>query len=295
MRVFVDAPPTLSRAMTRVARALTEYAPLHVQITKNPIDADLVMLHVIGYHEAVKDIDLLVKRGQQFGIIQYCLRSTEKPSTASWAPIWAEAQVVWSYYDLRGATEEDALFIDAEPNWYISPLGVDTRVFYPVQPPREREFTILTSGYVAESECVNEAATAVHRVGGYQFHLGPNLNFNGTRVRHELGISDQQLADVYRSSQFVAGLRRGEGFELPAAEGLLCGARPILFDRSHYRRWYDGFAEFIPEGSPDEVTDALEALFRKGPRPVSHAELLAARDVFDWETLVSGFWEKAVG
>jgi hypothetical protein len=67
-----------------------------------------------------------------------------------------------------------------------------------------------------------------------------------------------------------------------------------MFDRPHYRRWFDGFAEFIPEGSPEEVADALEALFKQGARPVSEAEILAARDYFDWDTIITGFWEKVL-
>lgn len=294
MKVFVDSPPLLSRAMFRVAHALRKYAPLNVQITKDPIEADLVILHVIGYQDTIEAANLLTKRGQKYGVIQYCLRSTERPSTMYWAPLWAEAQIVWSYYDLPGLVAEDNFYPDEEPNWYISPLGVDANVFNVEDGPRSDRFTIFTSGYVAREECVGEAADAVHRVQGWQFHLGPNLNLNGTRVRYELGILDEDLADAYRSSQFVAGLRRREGFELPAAEGLLCGARPIMFDQPHYRRWFDGFAEFIPEGTPEQVTDSLEQLFRQGARPVTQAELLAAKDYFDWETIVNGFWEKAL-
>ena len=227
-------------------------------------------------------------------MIQYCLRSTQRPSTMSWAPLWSEAEVVWSYYDLARMSAEENCIRFEEPNWYYSPLGASTTVFRD-EPKYDRHFTILTSGYVAESETVREAAEAVRRVNGSQFHLGPDLHLNsGVQVRYELGISDERLAAAYRSSQFVAGLRRVEGFELPAAEGLLCGARPIMFDRDHYRHWFDGFAEFIPEGTYQEVADALEKLFREGPRPVTPEEREAAVERFNWETIANGFWEKVL-
>lgn len=291
MRVYVTPGAGLSRAMDRVAYAMRRYAPPMISIVDHPTLADLVVLHTIGYPETVDTIKWLTAQGQRYAIIQYCLRTTQQPSTRQWAPLWSEADVVWSYYDLKAMCREDETIFE-DVNFYISPLGADASVFQ--QGYGARTFTILTSGYVAETEGVREAAEAVHRVGGKQFHLGPNLNLNGTQTQYALGISDVALAKAYQSSQFVAGLRRCEGFEMPAAEGLLCGARPIMFDRPHYRRWFDGFAEFIPEGTVAEVTDSLEKLFRDGARPVTQAERMAASDYFSWESIVEGFWERVI-
>lgn len=124
-------------------------------------------------------------------------------------------------------------------------------------------------------------------------HLGPDLKL-GPGVEYHLDIPDRKLAGLYSMCQFVAGLRRCEGFEMPAAEGLLCGARPIMFDAPHYRAWFDGLAEFIPETDAASVTNALEGLFREGAVPVSQSEKWDARGRFDWQRLVTGFWTKVL-
>ena len=71
-------------------------------------------------------------------------------------------------------------------------------------------------------------------------------------------------------------LRRIEGFELPAAEGLLCGARPILFANSSGYDWYKPWGVFIEETDRAGVIDQLEAIFRRGAQLVTSEERAAA-------------------
>jgi hypothetical protein len=71
----------------------------------------------------------------------------------------------------------------------------------------------------------------------------------------------------------------------------VCGARPIVFDAPHYRRWYEPWAEFIPEGSGEEVTNALIGVFERGPRPVTREERQEANYRFDWANIVPDFWK----
>jgi glycosyltransferase involved in cell wall biosynthesis len=154
--------------------------------------------------------------------------------------------------------------------------------------------TILTSGYVAESEGVREAAEAMKRVGLEGYHLGPPMNL-GSHVRCLLGMGDETLARMYSECKYVAGLRRVEGFELPAAEGLLCGARPILFDAPHYRDWFHRWGIFIPEGDSAQVTDSLEDIFRRLPDlPVEDGEIAEARKLFDWGRIIPAFWSEVL-
>lgn len=293
MKVYINVPNGLSRAMTRVENALRMYAPTHIHFVNDEAAADFVLLHVIGYPETVEAVERVTSRNQKYGIIQYCLRSTQMPSCLPWAALWAGAEVVWSYYDLPGMAKDDGIRVDSDDpiNFYISPLGVDHTVFY--KKDFKRGWTILTSGYVPESEGVLEAERATGMFDLPMFHLGPGDVRFGKHVTQSVGIADKYLCDIYNRCQWVAGLRRDEGFELPAAEGLLCGARPIMFDRPHYRRWFDGFAEFIPEGSFDKVVEALVKVFTDGQhrRPVSDGELERAKELFSWKRIVSGFWE----
>ena len=271
--------------------ALERYAPDDVEIVEYRNDADLVVMHVIGRQDKTTGkARLLLENNQRYAMIQYCVRNTLRPHTSTWLPLWRDATLVWSYYDLEAWCAADWTPFDF--SFYHAPLGVDSETFWPRE--EERKFIIGTSGHSAVIEGVREAAFATKRVGGTMFHLGRELN-RGSDIVCQEGMDDNALADILSQCKFVAGLRRTEGFELMAAEGLMCGARPICFDRSHYRQWYAQWAEFIPEGSRDEVIDNLEALFREGVRPVTDEERRAAADLFDWQRVVEGFWKGCLG
>ena len=208
--------------------------------------------------------------------------STEEKKPNFWKSLWEGAEVVWSYLDLRTFAPTYTF------NFYHAPLGVDRDVFNR-QHECERDITLLTTGFVANAECVRESSEAVRRVGGQHVHVGEDFQL-GSHAKTMISISDAEMANLYSRSQFVAGLRRDEGFELPAAEGLLCGARPIMFDAPHYRQWFDDFAEFVPEDRASVVTNAIEAVLRRDDLEVSTAESERAAQVFDWHTVIDGFW-----
>lgn len=290
MHVFLSPPPSLSLAMQRVAHHLAETAPAYgFEVVNKETQADFFVLHVIG---ADSEETIWSLRGKPYAMLQYCVRSTAHDSKW-WMPLWDGAAAVWSYYDLIALLKEDNAPVDTMRNFYHAPLGGDFRSFRRWSVPKSS--VILTSGYVAESEGIHEAAEAVRRIGGKMVHLGPKENFPELAeypVAFMHRVNDGILSQAYSRSKYVAGLRRGEGFELPAVEGLLSGARPVCFDRPHYRQWFEGFAEFIPEGTKEEVTDALEALFRGPYREVTETEIAEAREKFDWERLTAGFWAK---
>jgi hypothetical protein len=289
MKVFCETPPGLSRAMSRVVAAMKKFAPTRVQFVNNPKQSDLIVLHVIGYPETVDSIKHILDAGKKYIVIQYCMRSTQRPNTADWLPIWVEAEMVWSYYDLHELIVDDGHNVP-KFNFYRSPFGADPAFLDYDMPIRPRWADIMTSGYVAESETVGEVVEATRRLGHRMIHLGPPSATRGRHVTTITGVSDTDLASYYAQCWRVAGLRRCEGFEMPAVEGLACGARPVMFDSPHYRAWFNEFAEFIPEGSVNDVTDALTALLRQPPNPVTDDERRAAMDRFDWARIINGFW-----
>ena len=313
MRACVAASPKLSGAMQRVAGALARWAPPEIDIVPTPELADLVVVHTIGT-DVWPLIESLEHHGKRFAMMQYCLRTTQEPEAWMWMPYWRRAAAVWSYYDLDAALVGDEFKGQACP-WcdeelphlgqgtgatdfprcfYYAPLGADPETFSEQLTLGER-FVILTSGYVAESECIAECWAAAARVGRRVFHLGPPDEFrdlNSDHVEFGYGITDTQLARAYSRSDYVAGMRRCEGFEMPAVEGLLCGARPLMLDAPHYRRWFEPWAMFVPETGPEELTDNLERVFAKRPPMVIDIERDAAAERFNWERLVGGFWSR---
>lgn len=291
-------PLVPSRALTRVKNALACRMPTGTARAWALVRGDIVIVPVIGRRDRIRaTVEQLTRQGKHVALIQYVLRSTQKPSTHDWIDIWRKCRVVWSYYDLPALCREDGCRSDFA--FYHAPLGVESTVFHPdaVAPKAQeqsRDWLVVTTGRDWLTESVRECVLAAQKVGGRAWHLGADLK--QPRLTCAVNIHDRDLADWYTNTRYVSGLRRIEGFELPAAEGLLCGAWPILFDRPHYRRWYDGLGIFLREGTRQEVSEALRKLFRKTPEPtcISQAGRADASARFNWDTIAAGFWERAL-
>lgn len=280
MKVYLKPPKVASPSLVRVTNALTRFKPDNVEITDNKKEADLTIIHVIGRQDQVSE-----QAVGKYAVIQYALRSTLRPKVHGWLNLWGNAQLVWSYYDLPELCREDKVIADFD--FYHSPLGVDESF---ERLNVSKRYIVATTGQSYLTESVRECIFAARELGLSVFHLGEDVKREN--VVCKTGITDYELASVYSQCEFVSGLRRVEGFELPAAEGLVCGARPILFDQPHYRQWYEGLGVFIPEAPRDEVIKSLTDLFKVGPVPISNAEIQEAKRRFNWQSIIKGFWER---
>lgn len=299
MKVYAKSPAHLSRAMFRVDEALAKYAPPEIELVDCQADADFVVIPVIGYPETLEAAQGCIARGQGYAMIQYCLRTTQKPSTLDWLHLWQMADCVWSYYDIVKLINEDDPELDQDQRipFYYAPLGVDEEFTKPYL-NTHRSIGAMTSGYVSapSAEAIEEVAVAAGRCGLTVTHIGPfpegmtGDTSPGRFWRFLFAISDQELADAYRAAKWVSGLRHGEGFELPVLEGLCCGARPILFDRPEMRYWYGDHAVFVPECHGIELVERLEQIMSQPPAPVTKDERNAILHRFDWQPIVKGFW-----
>ncbi len=311
MKVYLT-PPQPDRGLQRIANALTRYAPSGVEVvTEQP---DLTIIYAIGRRDHIqRQVEAILESGGKYAIIQVCLRSTMNPSTWDWLKIWQGAEIVWSYYDLRRLHEEDGAGCgywetqkqmdrwddDDETDLFEgaflhAPLGVDSQIFHPDPHTGPKRYTIATSGNNRLQESIRECALAAEQVDGQVFHLGrPRLWY--ANMDYSNGIPDDELAECLSACHFASGLRRTEGFELPAAEGLLCGSRPVVFDTADYRFCYREFADYVHEGTRQEVIDQLVQLFKRGPRPVGKHELEEARHWFNWERVCGEFWQRCSG
>lgn len=298
MKVYIKPPAHLSQAMFRVERSLAAHAPMSVQVVQNQDEADLVVLHTIGYPETIDAVRQLISRGQNYAIIQYCLRTTQQPDTRAWLGLWQMSECVWSYYDLEALLNVDhqSVLDDWCIPFHHAPLGVDSVFTRPQVNGAKRDVGIISSGYVAGSEAIEEVAIAAEARGLSVAHIGPAHVAGMTRAPGATwyaahGISDVKLASLYHSAKWVSGLRRVEGFELPALEGLCCGARPILFDRPEMRRWYGDHAVYVPECGGGELIDHLADTLATEPEPVRPDELADVYREFAWAPIVKRFWE----
>lgn len=293
MRVYLT-PPQESRGLQRIATALRRYAPPSVEVLSFPRNADLTVIYAIGRRDAIqRQVADILSRNKKYAVVQVCLKSTMTPDVRDWVEVWKNAMVLWSYYDLFKVALKDGLYIQGMDNFYHAPLGVDGEVFnFDPSLYRYPSYVILSSGLSRLSESVRECHLAAQVVGMESAHLGSQLRI--LKVHSYTNLSDADLRWLYKDCHFVSGLRRKEGFELPAAEGLLCGARPIVFNTPDYHWNYKHWAEYIEETDRQGVVDQLVQLFRQGARPVTVEERAEAAEWFDWKRICEGFWERCL-
>lgn len=276
VNVYLTPPTVTSKSLNRVTDALIRYRPDGVAIVDDPTKADLTILHAIG-----RQNQLYNQAKGKYVVIQYALKSTLTPSVRSWLRLWEGAELVWSYYDLEQICEDEKVI--PEFNFYHSPLGADSKVFKPQN--TGKRYQILTSGQSYLTESVRECYHASNRI----IHLGADLGRDFDCIYN---VSDEVLAHYYNLSHYVSGLRRIEGFELPAAEGALCGVKPILFDKPHYRSWYNDIGIFIPEGNREQTINNLKLLFEGTPSRLTDYQIEIAKNRFNWQTIITEFWRR---
>jgi hypothetical protein len=281
MKVFLHPTGLHSRAMLRVAEALIKYAPSDVTFAAKPAQADVQVLHVIS-EESCR----LRSKAPEYVAIQYCLKSAGG-NEQDWKQFWHDARFVWSYYDLSEKINGNS--------FYFSPLGVDGSVFRLHNFPRH---SVVTSGFVSgvDAEPIEEMALAAEKHNLQINHVGPptiqGMNQYPKKFKSHLNILDSELVDLYNSALWVSAMRHTEGFEMPAIEGLACGARPICFDRPDMHQWYNGHAVFVPESSGDELLNVLTNVLHSPPAPVTILEREQVLQKFSWPKIAKGFWQK---
>ena len=281
MNVFLG---TLSTAwsVSRIISALSANLPSNLERVNDPAQAELIVLHVTGRNEhTIRYAQEILSQGKKYAVIQYALKSTRNPDPQDWYPLWQNAKVVWSYYDLK----------EHIPNFYHAPLAAGSDLFYPQE--AKKKYIVGTVGNCYQAECVGEVQLAAWQTGARALHIGENFNSNPI-VDYVSGVSDDQMRELYCSCMHMASLRRKEGFEMTAVEALLCGVRPIMFDTPNYRQWFDGLAEFIPEGTPKNTTGRLKKIFKSDVKPVTDDEIEETKKRFDWKRSVGGFWERCL-
>lgn len=289
MKIHVAPTGLYSPAMLRIANALATYTPPGIEIVDKLDEADLVIMYVIG-STAIEEAQAHLDAGRRYAVVQCCYKTA---GLGPWINFWHLSELVWSYYDLSHVVEPNY----ANRPFYHAPLGVDT-IFTKGDLYKSRDIAALTTGTTTGggAEAIDEVWQALDMVGLRGYHVGPDKiegsTYRSPRWKSASGISDQALIWLMERSHRVAALRRVEGFELPAVEGLMCGARPVLFDHHDLRYWYGSFAEYVTDSHPGQLVDELRGVFSNPPRPVTESEKRAAMFRFDWSTIASEFWKR---
>ena len=269
MKVCIDIP-LKNYGFSRIENAFRKHSGNNIEFVSEE-DADFVIIYAHGNRRQVGWwAEKLLKQGKKYAVIQVAIRSTANPKTEDWLDIWKNAAVIWSYYDLSALCKEDGN--RAEFNFYHAPLGVDPEIFKEVKSERTHKLMVGHSRDEYVRQCIAAAGGDVYKQG--------------------TDISDEEMARAYSQVEYVSGLRRKEGFEMPVLEGLLCGARPICFDMECYRTWFGRLTEYIAyESDAATAVPLLKEILKHKPRPVTEQEKQFVKDRFNCRKIIQGFWQ----
>jgi hypothetical protein len=282
MNIYFDSNAN-SIAIDRVISNLELYMPDGFTRVPDRESADLIILHAWGRNDHIlRDTQLIMEQKKQYAVIQYAMKSTRNPDPKDWMPIWNNAKLVWSYYDLPAS------------NLYLAPFAADPNTFFRVK-GTEKKFLVGTLGakQYYKAECFGEVHLAAFQKKGKVAHVGEKPNENPI-VTYYSDISDEELRMVYNQCNWFSALRRIEGFEVVAIEALLCGTRPIMFGSPDYVRWFDGLAKFIPERAVGKTVKSLRDVLGGETWPVTDAEIEETKRRFNWKNIIEGFWERCI-
>jgi hypothetical protein len=264
--------------MHRVTNALIRYAPPEIEFVPYA-SAESADLQILQYWTS--DLVSWIK-SPRYALIYHCTNQTFPDSPIVGAPkeFIDRAVFVASWQPLPDGTK-----------YYPMPLGADPELWFPLG-NTQPIYTCMTTGYVAESECIQEVYNATRAVGGEMVHVGGDCIRGKGLVRYE-NVSDTVMRHLYNQSMYVSALRRGEGFEIGAVEALMSAsfARPVIFDRPDQQVWLGKFCITIHEDTPENVEAQLRDIFSVAPKPVTPEERAEVVSALSWEPIVKGFWK----
>jgi glycosyltransferase involved in cell wall biosynthesis len=265
--------PIWGKAFTRISNAFHDYAPDWVQWVDNEDEADILLVHVIGTGE----VEWLKKPKPKI-IVQHCYFTA---GDVPYVEYWKKALLTLSFHDL-------AKYVPDTFSFYAMPWGVDPDLFYRFN-YGPRNFTAMVTGEVAETESLDKVHEAVEHLGLKMMHTGRDFGWSRRSYQNSPVGLTQKLIQYLNDAYYVPSLREIEGFELMALEGLMCGARPIVYDLDTYR-WYKKYAIVIDPKK--DVTAQLIEIFKEEPIPVSDEERKEIADIFSWGVLIPKFFDK---
>ena len=178
--------------------------------------------------------------------------------------------------------------------------GVDTNVFHPIK-GQEREPGLIAATASADTplkglaDLLRAFAAIAREAPGARLVVvgrlrdGPakrELERSGlsARVSFREGVSQSDLADLYRRAAVVAAPSRFEGFGFPAAEAMACGACVLATDGGALPEVVADAGVIVPAGQPDALARAAIALLSDDARreALGVAAAKRAATAFSW-------------
>jgi len=267
VKVYFPHNPYISRAMQRIRRAMIDHKPDEVEIARKPDEDAVHILDFVGQAPPPSPPSPLFRSipswpaTRRYVVIYHCPPPLNLMHRfrREYRGLLENALLVVSTYRREWIWPPEA-----DISLYRTPWGYDPRTFYPEN--AEKRYVVLTTGYVAETECIDVIYDVTRRlslpmvhVGGVEVLLACRRRFgpHSCFKRFE-NIPDSRLRRLYSESVFTNAMRQHIGFEVVGVEGYACGSIPLYLDLPCYRDWFDGMAIFV---RPDNIREELERIF----------------------------------
>ncbi|MCK4554861.1 hypothetical protein KAU19_07975 [Candidatus Parcubacteria bacterium] len=284
IKIYFPLDSAWGIVLQRITYDIQRNAPENFEFVHSYEECDILFTHIIGQRE--------IKKDKPYVVFFHCFGLDRGSQVMDkFTEMFKNALMVYTYYPIN-----EFLPSMEGINLMRRPWGVDSSIFYRM-PEVPKTYTCLATGYVARTEAILELYRACEAVNGKLLHIGGSIEkevgmLNPIYYERHLGITDNDMRKAYNACQWVSGLRRHEGFEIPALEGFLCGAQPICFDIPiFYNHWFSDFATFIPHSSQEIVTEELIKLFKTKPL-ISSQKMETVKEKFDVNKLSSEFWSE---
>lgn len=258
------------------------YAPNRIKFVDNPQHADLQIVDITRLSDKANI------KCDKYIVFMHCFGEWSEENPMLYYDLFDNAQMVYSHLNLAQIFKE----LDEKNKFVRGPWGCSPDKWMKHPALTNDEFIILNTGEIAETEGIKECVVASEKMGKRMIHVGKSLQYSNSSYSNVSNISVAELKDLYNRSKFVSALRRFEGFEKPAIEGLLCGCRPICFDTPLYRFWYGDLARYVNEGSEKDTCEEILNVFNTVDDPVTDEERQRAIDKFGWKTVSINFWDE---
>lgn len=292
MRLYFPHDGRISRAMERIRSAFIRHAPAGTEFLKgwgpHKKPGAIHCFHWVGQNpekhtrrdEKLFSVDTLplTRRYLVFGHVgNWHYRGLD----AHYQRLMKEAALVVTF-DRRILGYEGS-------NIFETPWGFEPKTFY--WTPSHKRFKVMATGYAADAEAIDACYDACLRMRVKMCHIGcklPGIPGTHTCTRYE-HIPDHKMRELYNLSEYVSGMRREGGFELPVIEGYASGAQPVVFDQPTMHKYYDDFALFMPNIKRFSLSLKLEFIFKQSRHVKPNPEIL---ERFHWSRIMRGVWSR---
>jgi len=288
----------LRQGGARISKNLRKHSPNSIEFVNSYEEANFVIFH----HQYLNDLNWYLHNCKKPMIF---LISELQQDKSYFNDLFSNPLLKMTYtfhpLDILGYTN-----VNQNTNHVYAPWGFDEEIFN-VDAVKainsKRDNTIISFSFY-DSEHHSEIYDSCRLTGGkmlhtdFRFHqfLRQGRVFDSNFHTFEKWISDDELKEWYMSCKFVSGMRSGAGFELPVIEGAICGAKPICFNSIYYRKWFEDFSLFIPEGEYDiDMTNNIIKHFNNSDNTKMTAnEIKEVRNKFCWQTIATNFWKEVM-